>query len=136
MDDITRIQRNFARKAQAEPTHRFRDLYSLVWKPGFSEIALKRVLANRGSRSAGIDGVTVTEFQDPEYRARFVHSLSQELKNKTFKPSPGRRVYISKGQGRKRRPLGILTIKDRVVQMILKMLLEPIFEANTVRILK
>ena len=130
MDDITRIQRNFARKAQAEPTHRFRDLYSLVWKPGFSEIALKRVLANRGSRSAGIDGVTVTEFQDPEYQAKFIHSLSQELKNKTFKPSPGRRVYISKGQGRKRRPLGILTIKDRVVQMILKMLLEPIFEAD------
>ena len=129
MDDITRIQRYFARKAQAQPTYRFRDLYSLVWKPSFLESALDCVLANRGSRSAGVDGITVTAFQDPEYRANFVQTLSQKLKSKTFKPSPGRRVYIPKANGKKR-PLGILTIKDRVVQMVLKMLLEPIFEAD------
>jgi RNA-directed DNA polymerase len=129
MDDITRIQRYFARKAQAQPTYRFRDLYSLVWKPSFLESALNCVLANRGSRSAGVDGITVKAFQDPEYRADFVQTLSQELKSKTFKPSPGRRVYIPKANGKKR-PLGILTIKDRVVQMVLKMLLEPIFEAD------
>jgi group II intron reverse transcriptase/maturase len=129
MDDITRIQRYFARKAQAQPSYRFRDLYSLVWKPSFLHAALDQVLANRGSRSAGIDGVTITEFRDEGYRERFIVSLSQELKNKTFKPSPGRRVYIPKGDG-KRRPLGILTIKDRTVQMVLKMLLEPIYEAD------
>ena len=129
MDDITRIQRHFARKAKAKPDHRFEDLYSLVWKPSFLQAALKRVLANRGSRSAGIDGVTVRDFDDPEYRVRFIQTLAQELKNRTFMPSPGRRKYIPKANGKKR-PLGILTIKDRVVQMVLKMLLEPIFEAD------
>nr|MBC8445751.1 group II intron reverse transcriptase/maturase [Chloroflexota bacterium] len=129
MVEITRIQRCFARKAKAQPTYRFRDLYSLVWKPSFLEVALNRVLANKGSRSAGIDGITVQEFQDPAYQAQFIQTLSQELKRKTFRPSPGRRVYIPKRNG-KRRPLGILTIKDRVVQMLLKMLLEPIFETD------
>lgn len=129
MDDITRIQRHFARKAQAKPDHRFGDLYSLVWKPSFLQVALNRVLANRGSRSAGIDGVTVRDFDDPKYRARFIQTLAQTLKDKTFIPSPGRRKYIPKANGKKR-PLGILTIKDRVVQMVLKILLEPIFEAD------
>jgi RNA-directed DNA polymerase len=129
MDEITRIQRCFARKAKAQPTYRFRDLYSLVWEPSFLEVALDRVLANKGSRSAGVDGVSVKDFQDPAYREQFILTLSQELKGKTFRPSPGRRVYIPKSKG-KRRPLGILTIRDRVVQMLLKMLLEPIFETD------
>ena len=102
MDDITRIQRHFARKAQAQPDHRFGDLYSLVWKPSFLEAALRRVLANRGSRSAGIDGVTVRDFDDPEYRMRFIQTLAQELKDKTFVPSPGRRKYIPKANGKQR----------------------------------
>lgn len=129
MDDITRIQRYFARKAQAQPDYRFKDLYSLVWKASFLNYALDLVLANRGSRSAGIDGITVSHFQDADYRTNFIQTLSEELKAETFKPSPGRRVYIPKANGKKR-PLGILTIKDRVVQMVLKMLLEPIFEAD------
>ena len=69
MDDIIRIQRSFARKAQAQPDYRFGDFYSLVWKPSFLEVALDRVLANRGSCSAGIDGVTVRDFKDEKYRA-------------------------------------------------------------------
>jgi RNA-directed DNA polymerase len=129
MDDITRIQGYFARKAKAVPTHRFKDLYSLVWKRSFLDTALDRVLANRGSRSAGVDGITASALRDPAYRAKFIDDLSEELKTKTFKPAPGRRVYIPKANG-KRRPLGILTLKDRVVQMVLKLLLEPIFEAD------
>jgi RNA-directed DNA polymerase len=129
MDDITRIQRSFARKAQAQPDYRFRDLYSLVWKPSFLAYALERVLANQGSRSAGIDGVTANTLRDPEARANFLTMLSQELRLKTYTPSPGRRVFIPKANGQKR-PLGILTLKDRVVQMTLKLLLEPIFEAD------
>lgn len=129
MDEITRIQGYFARKAKAVPTHRFKDLYSLVWKRSFLEAALDEVLANRGSRSAGVDGTTASAFRDSEYRAKFIGDLSEELKIRTFKPSPGRRVYIPKANGKKR-PLGILTIKDRVVQMVLKMLLEPIFESD------
>ena len=129
MDDITKIQRYFARKAQAQPTYQFKDLYSLAWKPGFLEMALMRVLANRGSRSAGIDGITASHFDDPDYRIDFIHDLSQALKTKNFTPSPGRRTYIPKDNKHKR-PLGILTIKDRVVQMTLKMLLEPVYEAD------
>ena len=129
MDDITKIQRYFARKAQAQPDYQFKDLYSLVWKPGFLDLALTRVLANRGSRSAGIDGITVTHFDDPEYRTEFTQDLAHSLRTKTFTPAPGRRVYIPKDKTHKR-PLGILTIKDRVVQMSLKMLLEPVFEAD------
>ena len=129
MDEITRIQQAFARKATAQPTYRFRDSYSLVWKPTFLNAALNRVLANKGSRSAGIDGITTTHFKDPDYRATFIQTLSTELKQQTFQPSPGRRVHIPKDNG-KQRPLGILTIKDRTVQMVLKMLLEPIYEAD------
>ena len=75
MDDITRIQRHFARKAQAQPTYRFRDLYSLVWKPSFLTVALMRVLANQGSRSAGIDGVTIKDFKEPGYQFNFIQTL-------------------------------------------------------------
>jgi group II intron reverse transcriptase/maturase len=129
MDDITKIQRYFARKAQAQPDYQFKDLYSLVWKADFLDLALTRVLANRGSRSAGIDGITLTHFDDPKYRTEFIQDLSHSLRTKTFSPAPGRRVYIPKDKTHKR-PLGILTIKDRVVQMSLKMLLEPVFEAD------
>ena len=117
MDDITRIQRYFAQKAEAQPRYRFGDMYSLVWKPSFLEHALDCVLANKGSRTAGIDGVTVGNFQDPEYG--IIQTLSQQLKHQEFQPSPGRRVYIPKDGGKKR-PLGILTIQDRVVQAVWK----------------
>lgn len=129
MDDITKIQRCFAQKATAQPNYRFKDLYSLVWKSSFLTNALERVLKNKGSRSAGIDGVTLKEFEDPEYCHDFIQNLSTELRNRTFQPAPGRRQYIPKNNHQKR-PLGILTIKDRVVQMNLKTLLEPIFEAD------
>ncbi|MCB8924053.1 MAG: hypothetical protein H6652_00340 [Ardenticatenaceae bacterium] len=129
MDDIIRIQRYFARKAEAQPDYRFRDIYSLVYKPSFLTVALTQVLANRGSRSAGVDGITLASFKDQEYRTQFIRKLSRQLKEKDFEPSPGRRVYIPKTDGKKR-PLGILTIRDRVVQMTLKMILEPIFEMD------
>ena len=98
MDDIIRIQRSFARKAQAQPDHRFGDLYSLVWKPSFLEVALDRVLANRGSRSAGIDGVTVGDFKDEKYRAAFIQNLSQALKNHTFTSFTGSASLHPQGQ--------------------------------------
>ena len=98
MDDITRIQGYFARKAKAVPTHRFKDLYSLVWKRSFLEAALDRVLANRGSRSAGVDGISVVAFRDPKYRAKFIGDLSEALKARTFKPSAGKTGVYPEGQ--------------------------------------
>lgn len=127
--NIARIQTSFARKAVHQPEHRFCDLYSLICSRAWIEEALDRVLSNRGSRTAGVDGVTVRQFQDQDYRDAFVEETQQLLRERRYRPQPCRRVYIPKASG-KRRPLGIPTLRDRVVQMELKMLLEPIYESD------
>jgi len=127
--NIARIQTSFARKAVHQPEHRFCDLYSLICSRAWIEEALARVLSNQGSRTAGVDGVTVLRFQDPDYRAAFIEETQRLLRERRYRPQPCRRVYIPKASG-KRRPLGIPTLRDRVVQMELKMLLEPIYESD------
>jgi len=127
--NIARIQTSFARKAVHQPEHRFCDLYSLICSRAWIEAALDKVLSNQGSRTAGVDGVTVRRFQDPDYRAAFIEETQCLLREKRYRPQPCRRVYIPKANG-KRRPLGIPTLRDRVVQMELKMLLEPIYESD------
>ena len=77
----------------------------------------------------GIDGVTFQFIESGEGEAEFVSKLQQELKEKTYRAQPVRRVFIPKGDGR-RRPLGIPTIRDRVAQMAVKLVIEPIFEAD------
>lgn len=129
MDDITKTQRSFAVKASANRQHRFADLYHLICKEEWLIAALDAVLDNTGSRTAGIDGVTRKHLADEDARARFVAELQADLKAGKFRPDPVRRHYIPKGEG-KVRPLGIPTIRSRVVQMLLKMLLEPIWEAD------
>jgi len=127
--NIARIQTSFARKAVHQPEHRFCDLYSLLCSRTWIEAALDRVLSNQGSRTAGVDGVTVRKFQSPDYRTAFIEETQRLLREKRYRPLPCRRVYIPKASG-KRRPLGIPTLRDRVVQMELKMLLEPIYESD------
>ena len=127
--NIARIQTSFARKAVHQPEHRFCDLYSLLCSRAWIETALDRVLSNQGSRTAGVDGVTVRRFKDPDYRAAFIEKTQCLLRERRYRPQPCRRVYIPKASG-KRRPLGIPTLRDRVVQMELKMLLEPIYESD------
>jgi RNA-directed DNA polymerase len=90
---------------------------------------LEGVLSNKGARTAGIDGLTKKVLASQEAKAAFIQGLRKELREKSFRPTPGRRIYIPKSNG-KTRPLGILTLKDRVVQMLLKMLLEPIWESD------
>lgn len=85
--------------------------------------ALNLVIANDGA--SGVDGMTITSVKNKRWE--FVKSLSQEMREKSFKPQPVRRVYIPKSDGRQR-PLGIPTLKDRVIQRALVLLLEPIFE--------
>lgn len=85
--------------------------------------AFFKVKENNGA--PGIDGVTVQEFG--ENLTENIEEIKQELQDKTYKPSPVKRVYIDKGNGEKR-PLGIPTVKDRVVQQTLKMVMEPIYE--------
>lgn len=129
MDDLRKTQQSFARKAQAQPEHRFADLYHLVCREEWIAEALKAVLRNAGSRTEGVDGISRKQLTDEQAQSRFVQQLRAELKAGTYRPQPVRRCWIPKANG-KMRPLGIPTIKDRVVQMVLKMLLEPIWESD------
>jgi RNA-directed DNA polymerase len=129
MDDLRKTQESFARKAQAQPGHRFTDLYHLVCCEVWLAQALQAVLHNAGSRTAGIDGVSRKQLADEGAQARLIRELRGELKAGTYRPQPVRRHWIPKANG-KLRPLGIPTIKDRVVQMVLKLLLEPIWESD------
>ena len=124
--------------AQADQEHQFRDLYHLLCKREWIEEALRHVLGNDGSQTPGVDGVSWKDFNDAEksdfenekFRQQFIDELQAELKAHTYKPLPVRRVEIPKPGTNKKRPLGIPTVKDRTVQMLLKMVLEPIWEAD------
>lgn len=129
MNDLCKTQESFARKAQAQPTHRFRDLYHLICRRDWLTEALHAVLRNTGSRTAGIDGIARRTLQDENRQIAFIEQLRMELQDGSYRPQPVRRHWIPKANG-KLRPLGIPTLKDRVVQMVLKQLLEPIWESD------
>jgi RNA-directed DNA polymerase len=129
MSDIIKTQRSLALKATHHPTHQFDHLYRLICREEWIRTAVNHVLSNRGARTAGIDGLTKKAFESETARTAFVLELQKELREKQFRPVPVRRVNIPKANG-KLRPLGIPTLKDRVVQMLLKMVLEPIWESD------
>jgi RNA-directed DNA polymerase len=129
MSDIIKTQRSFAIKAQYNPAHRFDHLYRLICQDEWIATALDSILANTGARTPGIDGVTKRTLATEEVRRAFIDELREDLRTGRFRPVPVRRVFIPKANG-KQRPLGILTLKDRVVQYLLKMLLEPIWESD------
>ena len=126
LEKIRDFQRKIYQKAKLEKDFRFYILYDKIASVRFLHEAYLRVRENYGS--AGVDGVTF-EFIDHKGVDNFIYELSKELKEKQYKPSPVKRVYIPKANGKKR-PLGIPTIKDRVVQMSCKMVIEPIFESD------
>lgn len=138
MSDIIKAQQGLARKAQLDRTHHFEDLYHILCKREWIEEALRHVLDNDGSQTAGVDGmswknfndVDEEDFENEKFKQQFIDTLQAELKNRTFKPMPVRRVEIPKPGMNKTRPLGIPTVKDRCVQTLLKMLMEPIWEAD------
>lgn len=129
MSDIIKTQRSFAIKAQHNPAHRFDHLYRLICQEEWIRTALNVILFNKGARTPGIDGITKKALASDEARAALVQELRDDLRTGRFRPLPVRRVFIPKANG-KLRPLGILTLKDRVVQYLLKMLLEPIWESD------
>jgi RNA-directed DNA polymerase len=129
MSDIIKTQRSLARNALHNPTHRFDHLYRLSCQEEWIRTALDAVLANKGARTAGIDGVTKRTLASEEARVAFTRQLRAELRDERFRPMPVRRVHIPKSPG-KMRPLGLATLKDRVVQMLVKMVLEPIWESD------
>jgi RNA-directed DNA polymerase len=129
MSDITKAQRSLAIKAEHNKQHRFEHLYRLICREEWIRQALKVVLSKKGSRTAGIDGVTRKHLAAQTAQDALVQEIQQELRDGSFRPQPSKRIYIPKSSGKKR-PIGISILKDRVVQMLLKMVLEPIYESD------
>jgi group II intron reverse transcriptase/maturase len=121
------MQRLLSCRAEREPEHRFDHLFNLVCSLEWLRLAHDHVAQNAGSVTAGCDGITMADFDaNLEKNLRELH---EALKSGTFEAQPVRRVYIPKAKG-KVRPLGISSIKDRVVQEAIRMALEPIYEAD------
>jgi len=124
--DVEETQTKLATWAQ-DPGFRFDDVYNFITYPGWLRRAYCSVKSNSGSQTAGVDGQTVKDFgKDLEENLK---DLSRSLKSESYEPGPVRRVYIPKRNGGER-PLGIPTVRDRVVQEALRMLLEPVYETD------
>ncbi|MDC3956899.1 group II intron reverse transcriptase/maturase [Polyangium jinanense] len=124
------VQKQLYRRSMDQPDYVFRKLWGFVTDPQNLRIALCRVARNRGRRTSGVDGITVRDIL-AEGIESFVATLRADLRSGAYRPNPVRRVLIPKpGHPGKFRPLGIPTVKDRVVQAALKNIMEPIFEAD------
>jgi RNA-directed DNA polymerase len=126
---VREIQTKLHRWATDDPDQQFHDLFNLVCDPAFLLVAWQRVRGNRGARAAGVDGDTAFVIEQRRGVDAFLTEIRDELEARQFRPLPVRERMIPKANGKQRR-LGIATVRDRVVQAALKLVLEPIFEAD------
>jgi len=120
------LQRKLYLTAKRNRNRRFHALYDRIFRPDILSQAWEEVRRNGGS--AGVDGVSIEDVER-EGVEQFLCQIAQDLKAGTYRPKPVLRVYIPKPDG-KQRPLGIPTVRDRIVQQACKLVIEPIFEAN------
>src|SRR6266702_4075313 len=123
---VGKLQATLHTKAKEAPSYRFYALYDKVYRPDVLAYAYLRCKANKGA--AGVDGQTFADIETYGER-RWLEELAKELQDKTYQASPVKRGWMPKPDGTQR-PLGIPTIRDRVVQMAAVLVLEPIFEAD------
>jgi group II intron reverse transcriptase/maturase len=123
---VQKLQTALHDKAKGSPKFRFYAVYDKVYREDVMAFAYECCKANRGA--AGVDGQTFEDIEEYGVQ-KWLDELAQELKSRTYRPQPVRRVYIPKPDG-KQRPLGVPAIKDRVAQTAAVLVLEPIFEAD------
>jgi RNA-directed DNA polymerase len=126
--NVDEMQKKLSQKAEKVPEHQFENLYGMLCNEVWLRVAAHKTLQKRGSATAGIDGMTKSNFLG-DFDGNITR-LKEALKAKTFEPMPVKRVYIPKPNSEKKRLLGIPILLDRIVQEALRMILEPIWEAD------